>query len=131
KLSGKTNTFYFWSTEEGRKLRSQMGGKASSKTNQAFIQQQGSFKDITLARRAGARSAKHPVTNGIITRKFHTSEEAEDFISQNPDWRRGQHNTTPGNPGNTVRRRGVTDGTLTFDAVLHAAEYYKVSSATI
>jgi len=37
KASGNKNTFYYWSSEEGRKKRASLGGTASSKTNESWL----------------------------------------------------------------------------------------------
>mgnify|MGYP000315460095 CR=1 FL=1 len=64
RLSGDSDTFYYWSTEKGRRERARMGAKVSG---------------------------KKPVTNGSITKKLVTEEEREEFLKQNPEWRRGNH----------------------------------------
>ena len=131
KLSGSKNTFYYWSTPEGRSERSRIGGTESCQTNEAFIKQQGTFKDRSKAKASGLKSAKHPATNGIITKKFQSVDERDTFIQNNEGWRIGQHNTTPGNPGNTNRRRAVQEGNTLYPSLLHAAGAHNVSQATI
>lgn len=93
KQSGSKKTFYYWSTEEGRKERASLGGKASivSGNNHKFIEQIGSFKDKSHAKKCGAKSGKLPATNGTETKKFKTKELRETFISDNPNWRIGVH----------------------------------------
>lgn len=133
KSSNNDNSFYFWSTREGRVKRARMGGDASyaANNNQAFKDQMGSFKDTTKASAAAKKSGKHPVTNGVVTRKFHTKEQVNLFLQNNTNWRAGSHWLAPDATGNTHRRKAVTDGALIFEALLHAAHHYKVSSATI
>ena len=131
KVSGIKNTFYYWSTPDGRSERASLGGAVSCKTNEAFIRQQGAFKDKTKARAAGMKAPKHPATNGKITKKFYSVEEREAFIIENYGWRIGQHNTTPGFRGNTNRRRSVKEGDNIYPSLLHAATEHKVSQATI
>lgn len=85
-----TKNWYYWSTPEGRKERSSLGGKTSYKTNEAFKKQQSSFKDKSLASAASKKSAKKPVTDGRgVMLKFHTEEERNLFLIANPEWRRG------------------------------------------
>jgi hypothetical protein len=80
----------YWSTPEGRKERARLGGLASYGKNQAFINQQCSFKDRDKASAAAKKSAKKPVTDGCgIMRKFHTNEQVIEFLMENPTWRRG------------------------------------------
>jgi len=43
------------------------------------------------AKKGGKLSGKKPATNGTITKKFHTDEDRNAFLSTNPDWRIGQH----------------------------------------
>jgi hypothetical protein len=87
--TGEKN-WYYWSTSEGRKERSSLGGKSSYYKNEAFLKQQCSFKDTTLASLASSKSAKKPVTDGRGTlKKFHTEAEREQFLLQNPTWRKG------------------------------------------
>lgn len=131
KLSGSKSTFYYWSTPEGRSERARLGGTKSCQTNEAFISQQGSFRDKSKAKASGSKSAKHPATNGIITKKFHSIDERDLFIYNNKGWRAGQHNSTPGNPGNTNRRRAVMEGDTLYPSLLHAANVHNVSQATI
>ena len=86
---GNKNWVY-WSTPRGRKERAQLGGLASYGKNQAFINQQSSFKDRNKASAAAKKSAKKPVTDGCgALRKFHTDEEVTNFLLKNPTWRRG------------------------------------------
>lgn len=82
--------WYYWSTREGREERAILGGKASYGKNKSFIDQQGAFKDRAKASLAASKSAKKPVTDGRGTlRKFHTEEEVDKFLLENPTWRRG------------------------------------------
>lgn len=82
--------WYYWSTVQGRRERASMGGKASYSRNEAFLNQQGSFKDKIVASAAAKKSAKKPVTDGLgKMRKFHTEEERLLFLTANPEWRKG------------------------------------------
>ena len=87
--SGSKNTFYYWSTEEGRKERASRGGKklASPEFNYWFSPD-GHHR---RAKMGAAKSAKKPATNGIITKKFHTDIERDRFLVENPEWRSGHH----------------------------------------
>jgi hypothetical protein len=131
RLQTHKNTFYYWSTPEGRSERAKMGGIKSSQTNEVFKKQQGSFKNKTKAKAASIKSAKLPATNGIKTQKFHTIDERSLFIKNNPNWRIGTHNTTPGNPGNTNRRKSVKCWDKIYPSLLHAAKEHNVTQATI
>lgn len=86
--TGKKN-FYYWATVEGRKERASIGGLASYGKNKAFIDQQGSFTDKLLASNAAKKSAKKPVTDGKVIRKFHTDDQVTEFLLNNLTWRRG------------------------------------------
>lgn len=133
KQSGKDNTFYFWSTEAGRKKRASMGGKASFKNNIAFQNNVGCFKkDRTKASAAAKISGKIPVTDGTTTRKFKSRIDADDFLKENVTWRYGTHHPKPSFKGGiSSRRKKVTDGEIIFDSIAAAASFYGVSSATI
>lgn len=86
---GEKNWMY-WSTEKGRRERARLGGLASYGNNPAFINQQNAFKDKNKASAAAKKSAKKPVTDGKGTlRKFHTEEQVDIFLKENPTWRRG------------------------------------------
>jgi len=86
---GEKNWVYY-STEKGRRERAQLGGLASYGNNQAFINQQSAFKDKDKASAAAKKSAKKPVTDGKGTlRKFHTEEQVNIFLKENPTWRKG------------------------------------------
>jgi hypothetical protein len=86
---GEKNWVY-WSSEEGRRERSRLGGKSSHTKNQLFIEQQCSFTDKDKASAASRKSAKKPVTDGRGTlRKFHTEDQVIMFLKENPTWRRG------------------------------------------
>jgi len=130
--TGKRN-FYYWSTGEGRIERARMGGRASVKVNQAFIDGMGSFKDREHASRAGAKSAKKPVHKDGVIRKFHTEEEVEVFLTENPDWKRGT-GLAPNKGvklGPSPKRRNVTDGVRVYESISEAALTFNKTSATI
>lgn len=89
--SGSTNTFYFWSTKEGRRTRAALGGKASwaAGNNETFAfwcSPEGRKKRAQLG---AAASPRKPATNEIITKKFYTDKERQAFIAANPTWRIG------------------------------------------
>lgn len=94
KNNNDTNSFYYWSTEEGRKKRSSIGGKAGAKSQ---IDKRGlpAFHSLDpeerkrAARRANSFTPKKPVTDGIITKKLHTDQDVQNFLLENPKWRRG------------------------------------------
>ena len=88
-VENNDKNWYYWSTKEGRKERASLGGKASYGKNKAFIDQQSSFKDKTKASEAAKRSAKKPVTNGRDIIKFHTEDQRDDYLQNNPTWRKG------------------------------------------
>ena len=88
-MTGAKN-FYYWSTPAGRKERAKLGGSASCKTNQKFIDKQCAFKYNKIkASEASKKSAKKPATNGVIIKKFHTNEQLEQFLQENEGWRKG------------------------------------------
>lgn len=95
---GNKQNFYYWSTEEGRKERASKGGKTTfeKKSNQVWLKQMGSFRDREHALKSGMKGGKKPVTNGITTKKLKTEEEVENFLKENPEWKRGQHWTNKG-----------------------------------
>jgi len=86
KKSNSKQTFYYWSTKEGRRERASMGGKASFGKNLVFLKQMCSFKDSNLARLASQKAGKKNTTNGVKNRKFKTDEERINFINKNPEW---------------------------------------------
>lgn len=63
-IRSPNNPWSYWATAEGRSKRATMGGNSSGKL---------------------------PATNGHKTKKFHNSQERENFIKENPDWRVGHH----------------------------------------
>jgi len=91
KESGDNNSFYYWSTEEGRKERAILGGKASlSSNNNAVFKYWFSPEGHKVRAKLGAAaSGKKSITNGIINRKLKTEEERQEFLKNNPDWRIG------------------------------------------
>ena len=128
-----TKNFYYWSTEEGRAERSSMGGSKSCQTNQAFIEQMGSFKDRDQAKRAASKSAKKPVHKDGVVRKFHTDNEVDAFLATNPGWQRGTGKSyNRGRKfGPSVKRKKVTDGKRFYDSLAEAGLTYNKSAATI
>lgn len=104
--SGNNEEFKFWASSEGRRQRAIMGNKAQP---------------------------KKPATNGVETRKFHTEEDRQNFLDNNPGWRIGTHVSRKGIKTNTPspnRKRVIIDGIL-FESLAAAATHFQVSSATI
>lgn len=93
KNSNKLNSFYYWSTKEGRKHRSTLGGLASfaSGNNTQFKYWSSPEGRRKRSKMGAAVSAKKPATNGVTTKKFKTDDLRFEFLSQNPDWRIGVH----------------------------------------
>lgn len=106
--SNNNSSFKYWASPEGRKHRSQLGA---------------------------AKSAKFPITNGIITKKVKTEEERAIFLATNLEWRSGTHhiNFQKGKKTNkpSAHRKAVVIEHKLFESVLQAAQHYNVSSATI
>lgn len=93
KASNSENTFYFWSTEEGRRRRASLGGKACSKSpnKKDFSNLYTKNELIKIATKGSNSSGKIPATNGTITKKFKTAEERDVFLQKNDDWYCGMH----------------------------------------
>ncbi|NDC23752.1 MAG: HNH endonuclease [Proteobacteria bacterium] len=93
KNNNSQNSFYYWSTQEGRTHRSSLGGLASfaSGNNAEFKYWASPEGRKKRSEMGAAASAKKPATNGITTRKFKTDELRLEFLLQNPDWRIGVH----------------------------------------
>lgn len=83
KNSGSKNSFYFWSTEEGRKKRSAMGGKAGSRTQ---IKNKTSIFDPTVQRKAAVLGGKAMKGMICISKDDHRTrvkpENLELFLEQ-------------------------------------------------
>lgn len=96
-VEGVTNAFMYWASEEGRKERASLGGKSSwaarVERNEQFSGWYHSDPEVRKenASIAGRQSGKKPATNGTETKKFLTEEDREQFIANNPDWRKGRH----------------------------------------
>ena len=74
---------------EAEKYATRKRGLASYGKSKMFIDQQCSFRDKNKASQASKKSAKKPVTDGKGTmRKFHTNEQVDIFLNENPTWRR-------------------------------------------
>jgi len=90
--TGDKQNFYYWSTEEGRKERASLGGKQAHKNGNAYTFKEWPDEKIkAVATKAGNASGKLPVTNGIITKKLKTDNERNEFLENNPEWRKGNH----------------------------------------
>jgi hypothetical protein len=139
KLSGDKNSFYWWSTEEGRRKRASMGGKATAANGNNYLNSpfwktpEGIEKRKEIAQKGAAAMPRKCATNGVITKRFYTDDERNEYISQNPGWRVGIHWNNRGKTKNipSKRRKKVTDGTLVYDSVYEAAEKNNVTSGAI
>jgi hypothetical protein len=134
KLSGDTNSFYWWSTPEGRRKRASMGGKATQQSGNAWNLSKASRDYRKQMATLGAKASPRKfATNDIITKKFYTDEERFEFITNNPDWRVGTHWNNGGAMKNkpSPNRKKVTDGNVIYNSVLEAAEKNSVTSGAI
>lgn len=93
--TGNKESFYYWSTEDGRKERASMGGKAaweSIKTNRnglpMFLSLDPEERKLN-ASKAAKKSGKFPVTDGVICKKLKSEEDRQIFLSKNPSFRSG------------------------------------------
>lgn len=138
KETGSKDSFYYWSTIEGRTERASMGGKAGSSSQitergfPAFISLD-SEQRIKDARYAGTLSPKKPATDGKSTKKFHTNDERIIFLNNNPEWYIGCHPTGKRSPTGipSANRKKVTDGIITFPSIREASIKYNKSGSTI
>ena len=136
KNSNSKNTFYYWSTEEGRKERASMGGKATMATgnNKHFLYwhtPEGKKHRAYLGSQAH-KGKKVMHIPGETTFKRVKPENIDSFLeqgyvlgsplkpNQNNKYTRPQH----------LKKR-VTDGTVVYDSLLEAATKHNVTSATI
>lgn len=93
--TGNKQNFYYWSTKEGMKERASMGGSASwevQKRKRSGLPYCISDDPETRkknASKAAQKSAKFPVTDGIICKKFHTENERKEFLLKNPNFKSG------------------------------------------
>jgi hypothetical protein len=94
--TGDKNWFY-WSTDDGRKERASIGGKASWEHQKNtrnglpfFLSEDPEVRKLN-AKKANAAQPKKQVTNGVRTIKLHTDEDVHRFLLQNPEFRRGCH----------------------------------------
>ena len=83
KNSGSENSFYFWSTEKGRKKRAAMGGKAGSRTQ---IENKTSIFDPAIQRKAAVLGGKAMKGMICVSRDGHRTkikpEKLELFLEQ-------------------------------------------------
>lgn len=92
---GNTNSFYYWSTEEGRQQRSSMGGKASweyqkkHRNGLPFCISLDPEERRKNAEKGAKHSGKFPVTDGIVCKKLKTEDDRQIFLSENPSFRSG------------------------------------------
>jgi HNH endonuclease len=96
----------FWMSPEGRKIRASMGGKAMKGRKAMFIPGQKEFKRVKIEEIAEHLSIGYVFGSPIRPnkdRKF----------------------------GPSLKRRCVTDGTIIYDSLRHAAKAYNVSSSSI
>jgi hypothetical protein len=136
KQSGSKNTFYYWSTEEGRKERASMGGKASiiSPNNpwSYWASNKGQIERSSLGGRAhkGKKTMYRPGDSTFIrvSPQDFDNHLQKGYIFGSPQ--------TPKNKGKktnvpSVRRRKITDGAVVYDSVVEAASRNGVTPATI
>lgn len=95
-LENGGNSFTYWASPEGRSHRASIAGTASynSGNNEKFAYWASPEGRVERAKLGGAVSGKKPVTNGIRTIKLKTDADREDFLQNNPGWRRGHHWST-------------------------------------
>ena len=93
--TGNKDSFHYWSTEEGRKERSIMGGKASwemqkkKRNGLPFCLSLDPEERKINASKAAKHSGKFPVTNGLICKKLKSEDERRQFLLENPSFKRG------------------------------------------
>jgi hypothetical protein len=93
--NGNKESFYYWSTEDGRKERASMGGKATWESIK--INRNGLPMCLSLdpeerkinASKAAKHSGKFPVTDGVICKKLKSETERQQFLLENPSFKSG------------------------------------------
>jgi hypothetical protein len=137
KDSDSKDTFYFWSTEEGRKKRASMGGKASivSGNNIEFaywMSPEGRKKRASMGGKAnfGKRTMYKPGDKSFIRVKPENIQEYLNmgYILGSPisPQVKGTKTNIP-----STRRRKVSDGTNIYESVHDAAIKNKVTNGAI
>jgi hypothetical protein len=126
KQSGSKNTFYYWSTEEGRKERSSLGGKASivSPNNpwSYWASKEGQKERATM----GGKSHKGKKPMYKIGDSTFIRVSPEDFDTRIQEGYIFGSPISPPNKGKksnklSSKRKKVTDGIVVYDSVTDAA----------
>lgn len=93
--TGSRDSFYYWATDEGFRVRASMGGKASweyQKTHRnglPFCLSLDPEERKKNASKAANHSGKFPVTDGTVCKKLKTEEDRQKFLIENPSFRSG------------------------------------------
>ena len=92
---GNKNSFYYWSTEDGRRERSSIGGKASWKKQKEernglpnFISNDLEIRKVNASKNASL-GPKFPVTDGKICKKLFSEKERKEFLEKNKNFKSG------------------------------------------
>lgn len=135
KITNSTNSFYFWSTPEGRKKRSSMGGKASflSGNNTDFLFWC-SEKGLKQRASMGGKSHKNKKcmykpgdTTFIRVKPENINEKLEQgYIFGSPIKTNQNRIYLP-----SKRRKKVSDGNTVFDSVEQASKIHNVTPGAI
>jgi hypothetical protein len=104
--TGDKNNFYYWSTEEGRKERASLGGltswgKTKKERGLPYFIPSDPEERRQKAIKAAKATPKFPVTDGIICKKFHTKEDRNQFLKENPNFKSGMRPYQRKNPKKT------------------------------
>lgn len=114
------NNFGKWSSKAGK-------ATFASPNGQKFRDQMCSLVNKEHASKVSKRAGKKPATNGIITKKFHTDEQRDLWIQENPGWKIGTHLKGKGR----ASKQPVTDGINIFNTITAACKFHNLTSATI
>lgn len=136
KQSGDTNSFYWWSTEDGRKKRASMGGKASieSGNNEQFLfwmSSEGRKKRASMGGKSH-KGKKCMYKMGDTTFIRVSPENINDKL--NEGYILGSPIKTTLNKKiqkPSLKRKKVTDGKIIYDSVHIAAKVENVTSSAI
>jgi hypothetical protein len=137
KQSKSENTFYYWSTIEGRKKRASMGGKASllSGNNKDFaywMSPEGIKKRASMGgkKTLGKKSMYKPGDKSFIRV---SPEEINDYLQKGYIFGSPISNPNKGKKTNipSPRRKKVSDGITIYDSLQSAAIINNISSSTI
>lgn len=136
KRSGNKNSFYWWSTSEGRKERASMGGKASmeSGNNEAFAYwstSEGRKERASMGGKAHkGKKAMHKPGDSTFIRVLPENVEnkiKEGYVLGSPLKPRLDSTSKKPHPN----RKKVTDGKVVYDSVEMAAKSENVSRSAI